>query len=213
MSPIRKSEDFRATEIDSWEEYVEEEIVGMEARGELENLPAKGKPIKIWKTDVNPEYDLAFSRLKNAGVKPLWMELDEEIGKRTKDLWARLDAVEQGIRSLLEQLKAPEPIGQDVELHPGLMQRFKSWFRTDFREEKATPPTITEIMATREKERSRFLDLAAELDKRISEYHDSLPRGSEHLQRFRWLPEKAARVFDERIALADWWEEVRAEHA
>src|SRR5699024_3414700 len=130
----------------------EEEIVAMEARGELDDLPDKGKPIKIWKTDVNPEWDLAFSRLKNAGVKPLWMELDEEIGKRSKELWAYLDAVEQNIRSLLERVKSArsvesaEPEGQP---RPGLVERFRRWFRTDFREEKSAPPTITELMATR----------------------------------------------------------------
>lgn len=87
MSPIRKTDDFRAVEIESWDDYVQEEIAGMQARGELDNLPLQGKPIKIWRTDVNPEYDLAFSRLKNAGVMPMWMELDKEIGERTEALW------------------------------------------------------------------------------------------------------------------------------
>lgn len=213
MSPIRKSDDYRATEIKSWEEYIQDEEAGMEARGELKDLPGSGKPIKIWKTDVNPEYDLAFSRLKNAGVKPVWMELDQEIGKRTEELWACLDAVEQKIHSLLDQIKAPAEPEPEVDDRPGLKRRFLRWFRADFREESATAPTITSIMETRDRERTKFLDRAAGLDKKISEYHDSLPKGAEHLQRLRWLPERAARVFDERITLADWWEEVRAESA
>lgn len=213
MSPIRKSDDYRATEIKSWEEYVQDEEAGMAARGELENLPGSGKPIKIWKTDVSPEHDLAFSRLKNAGVKPLWMELDQEIGKRTDELWTRLDAVERTIRSRLAQLQVPESSAPVEPTPVGLVQRFKLWFRADFREEPALPPTITSIMEERDRERTKFLDLAVELDKKISTYHDSLPKGGEHLQRLRWLPERATRVFDERIALADWWEEVRTEHA
>lgn len=213
MSPIRKSDDYQATEIKSWDEYVQDEIAGMEARGEMKNLPGQGKPIKIWKTDVNPEYDLAFSRLKNAGVKPLWMELDQEIGKRTDELWERIDAVEQSIRSMLDQLKTPEAPVPQVEARPGIWQRFRRWFRADFREEPTPAPTITSIMEIRDRERVRFLELAADLDKKISEYHDSLPKGGEHLQRLRWLPERATRVFDERIALVDWWEEVRAERA
>lgn len=211
MSPIRKSEDYRATEIKSWEEYIQDEEAGMAARGELENLPGSGKPIKIWQTDVNPEYDLAFSRLKNAGVKPVWMELDTEIGKRTEELWSRLDAVETKMLSLLEQLT---PLPTEVpteEPHSGWIQRFRNWFRMDLSENTPPPPTITTIMATRNQERATFLDLAADLDKKINEYHNSLPVGAEHLQRLRWLPERAGRVFDERISLSKWWEEVSSE--
>ena len=204
MSPIRKTDDFRAVEIESWDEYIQEEIVGMQARGEMENLPDKGKPIKIWKTDVNPEYDLAFSRLKNAGVMPMWMELDTEIGRLTDGLWARLDAVEQEIRGLIHQLKVPaDPV---IEPKGGPWVRFKTWFRKDFSDDGPPPPTMTSIIATRERERRKFLDLAGELDKKISTYHDSLPKGAEHLQRLRWLPERAAKTFDDRITLSDWWE-------
>lgn len=208
MSPIRKVDDYRSVEIKSWDEFVQEEIAGMYSRGEMDDLPDKGKPIKIWKTDVNPEYDLAFSRLKNAGVKPMWMELDQEIARRTDELWAKLDAVEAEIRELIERLKSPpEP---DPEPHLGIRERFIRWFRVDFSEDKKPPPpTITSIMAVRDRERTRFLDLAAELDKKIVSYHDFLPTGGEHLQRFRWLPDRAVRVFNDRIALTDWWEETR----
>lgn len=212
MSPIRKSDDYRATEIKSWEEYIQDEEAGMAARGELENLPGAGKPINIWKTDVNPEYDLAFSRLKNAGVKPLWMELDQEISRRTEELWARLDAIERTIQSLLEQLKTPGFPEPEAESNLGFIQRFRQWFRADFSDDAPPPPTISTIMELRDRERTRFLELAAELDKKIDEYHTSLPKGGEHLQRLRWLPERAGRVFDERITLAEWWEEVRAAH-
>lgn len=212
MSPIRKVDDYRSVEIDSWDEFIEEEIIGMKVRGELDNLPDQGKPIKIWKTDVNPEYDLAFSRLKNAGVLPLWMELDQEIGKLTKNLWARLDAVETRLRELLAQLAAPTP-AEEPEVQHSLWQRMVMWFREDFSDPGPPPPTMTAIMANRERERTKFIELAAELDKKISTYNDSLPKGGEHLQRLRWLPERAAREFDERIALSDWWEEARTEHS
>lgn len=204
MSPVRKTADFRSVHIDSWKELVDEEVEKLEAEGELQHLPDQGKPIKIWKTDVNPEYDLAFSRLKNAGVMPMWMELDQDIGRLTEELWSRLDAVEERIRGQLEQLKSPpEPTPGP---QPGFWQRLTGWFRSDFAEHEAPVPTITAIMAMRDRERARFLELAAELDKKISTYHDSLPKGGEHLQRLRWLPDRAARLFDERIALADWWE-------
>lgn len=205
MSPIRKTDDFRSVEIESWDDYIQEEIAGMQARGELDNLPHQGKPIKIWRTDVNPEYDLAFSRLKNAGVMPLWMELDKEIGELTQALWLRLDAVEAEIRSLIALHETP-PVAEP-EPASTLWQRLTRWFRTDFSNDALPPPTMTSIMATRERERTKFLELAAALDKKIVTYHDSLPKGAEHLQRLRWLPNRAAAVFDEHIALSSLWEE------
>lgn len=208
MSPIRKVDDFRSVEIKSWDEYIQDEIEGMQERGEMDDLPDKGKPIKIWKTDVNPEYDLAFSRLKNAGVMPMWMELDSEIGKRTEELWERLDQVEARLRGMISQLQDSPPSTPVSD--QSLWQRLRLWFREDFSDDGPPPPTITTIMATRERERRRFLELAAELDKKISTYHDSLPKGGEHLQKLRWLPNRAAREFDSRIRLTDWWEEDRA---
>lgn len=207
MSPIRKVDDFRAVEIESWDGFVQEEIAGMQARGELDNLPLQGKPIKIWRTDVNPEFDLAFSRLKNAGVMPMWMELDKEIGERTRALWARLDAVEADIRALVRLLQSPQ--SPPEEKPQTLLQRLVRWFRTDFSDDAPPPPTMTSIMARRERERNAFLELAADMDKRIVTYHDSLPKGAEHLQRLRWLPNRAAAEFDSRITLAEWWEDTR----
>lgn len=206
MSPIRKVDDLRAVEIESWDEFVHEELAESMARGDFDDLPHAGKPIKIWQTDVNPEYDLAFSRLKNAGVMPVWMELDKDVGQREAELRRRLDTTEAVIREMLMQLRKP------VEAMPkpqgNLWQRFLGWFRQGFPEDDPAPPSITSIMATRERERRKFLEMAAELDKKIVTYHDSLPKGGEHLQRLRWLPDRAARVFDDRIALTSWWDEV-----
>lgn len=206
MSPIRKSDDYRAQEISSWQDYIDEEIEKLAAQGELQNLPGQGKPITIWKTDVNPEYDLAFSRLKNAGVMPLWMELDQEIGRLTGELWSRLDRVEARLRDQMRALVDP-PIA-DENAADGVWNRMRTWFRQDFSEPPMAPLSITTVIGERERERRRFLELATELDKKISTFHDALPKGGEHLQRLRWLPDRAARVFDERIRLTDWWEEL-----
>lgn len=205
MSPVRKDEDFRSVEISSWDGDAQEEIIDMQSRGELEDLPDKGKPITIWKTDINPAYDLAFSRLKNAGVMPLWMELDQEIGRRTEEVWKRLDWVDAELHKLVRLLQQDSAPGPDVPSK--WWQRLRNWFRTDFSDDGPPPPTITSIIAARERERQQFLQRAAEFDKRILTYHDSLPKGAEHLQRLRWLPDRAERIFDERLALTDWWEE------
>lgn len=206
MSPIRKSDDLRAVQIDSWQEYIDEEIEKLVLEGELNDLPDQGKPIKIWRTDVNPEHDLAFSRLKNAGIKPLWMELDQEIGERTRNLWARLDAVEATLRSLIVQMRKPADPDPEPEGAGSLWERFLAWFRDDISADDAPAPTVTSVMALRERERNKFLEDAGELDKKIDTFHNSLPKGAEHLQRLRWLPARAAREFDDRIRLAEWWD-------
>ncbi|MCA9833718.1 MAG: DUF1992 domain-containing protein [Thermomicrobiales bacterium] len=204
MSPIRKRDDFRAEQIDSWDDYVRDELLQDMQENDYLNLPDRGKPIKIWKTDLDPDKDLAFSRLKNAGIKPEWMELDHEIGELTTEIWEKLDIVEHQLRTRVAEACAPDKmVARESE---SLWQRFRNWFRQDYSHGQEPRPTLTTIMAEREWERKRFLELAAHLDKKISTYHDSLPAGAQHLQRLRWLPDRAGRVFDERITLTDWWE-------
>ncbi|MCO5215602.1 MAG: DUF1992 domain-containing protein [Thermomicrobiales bacterium] len=202
MSPIRKSDDFRTTEINSWDEFIQEQLLEDMAEVDYTDLPDRGKPIKIWRTDVDPDKDLAFSRLKNAGVKPTWMELDQEIGQLTEQLWTLLERVEQQLRTDIERMNTAST---DAEPPVTWRERWRGWFRQDYREESSSSPTVTSIAAYRERERRRFLEHAALLDKRIVEFHDSLPQGAQHLQRLRWLPARAERVFDDRIDLNGLW--------
>lgn len=211
MTHVRKTADFRTVSIHSWNDLVQEESDGLEARGELQNLPDQGKPIKIWRTELDPDKDLAFSRLKNAGVLPVWMELDKEIVARTEALWAKLGWIEQAIRSDLELLTLAVQHSPDPSR--SMWQRLTSWFRMDLSDDVPQLPTLTSIKAFQVRERSRFLELAADLDKKISAYHDSLPRGAENLQRLRWIPSRAERIFNERITVSAWWDEVHAERA
>lgn len=204
MSPIRKKDDFRSEQIDSWDDYVRDELLQDMQENDYLNLPDRGKPIKIWKTDVDPDKDLAFSRLKNAGIKPEWMELDHEIGELTERIWARLDEVELRLKAEVARTHMSDEIAQRQP--DSVWERFQQWFRQDYTRQPKPAPTLTSIMAEREWERKRFLEMAAQLDKRISTYHDSLPAGAQHLQRLRWLPDRAARIFDERITLTEWWE-------
>lgn len=204
MSPIRKRDDFRSTHINSWEDVVTEELAHDMAEVDYQNLPDRGKPIKIWRTEVDPSKDLAFSRLKNAGVKPAWMELDQEIAQRTEQLEARLASVERLLRNEIALTNSPSP-RSSVESR-SLVGRIRRWFRQDFSDEAEPRPTMTSVLTIRDRERSRFLELAAELDKKINDFHNSLPANAQHLQKLRWLPDRAKRVFDERIALSEWWE-------
>ena len=51
MSPVRRDKDFQRTEIDDWDEWIEEQIQEQEALGAFDNLPDAGKPIHIHRTD------------------------------------------------------------------------------------------------------------------------------------------------------------------
>lgn len=205
MSPIRHEDDFRRREIDDWDEYVQEQIEESIARGEFNDLPHQGKPIKIWRTEVNPEYDLAFSRLKNAGVLPVWMELDAEVARLSRELDIFLDRSRTYLRQQLDELRERQA-RQDEAPVPGypwwqVWRRLADWWRLDLSEDDAGPvfASIGDLIVQRDRMRSQYLARAAELDKKIADYHNALPRELSHLQRLRWLPQRAARVFDEEV--------------
>lgn len=206
MSPIRHEEDFRRREIDDWDEYVQEQIEESIARGEFEDLPHKGKPIKIWRTDLNPEYDLAFSRLKNAGVMPVWMELDAEVSRLSREMEIFLDRSRSFLLEQLQHLRERQAHPEDdaVEAYPWwqFWRRIADWWRQDLtdREEPRIVSSVGDLIVQRDRMRRQYLDRAAALDKKIAEYHNALPRELSHLQRLRWLPERAARKFDEEVS-------------
>jgi hypothetical protein len=207
MSPIRHEDDFRRREINDWDEYVQEEIHGAIGRGEFDNLPDKGKPIKIWRTELNPEHDLAFSRLKNAGVMPAWMELDAEVSRLSRELESFLDRSRSWLEGELERFRETVNVGVEVDTHdPGIpwwqfWRRIAAWWRFDLNETKEPAPvaSVRDLVLYRDRMRGQYLERAAVLDKKIAEYHNALPRELSHLQQLRMLPERAGRIFDERI--------------
>jgi hypothetical protein len=210
MSPIRHEDDFRRVEINDWDEWIEGEIQKAQERGEFEALPLQGKPIEIYRTDVNPEYDLAFSRLKNAGIMPAWMELDAEVRRLNEELAGFLDHAAGYLaaqRAELERhLEAPEPEPGATVAYP----RWQVWrpllewlrFSDEETEDPHGPRSIGDLIQLRDHMRAQYLERAAELDKRIVEYHNALPRELSNLQRLRLLPERAARRFDERMPVS-----------
>jgi alkylation response protein AidB-like acyl-CoA dehydrogenase len=207
MSPIRHEDDFRRVEIDDWDEYVQEEIQGAIERGEMENLPDKGKPIKIWRTEINPEYDLAFSRLKNAGVLPTWMELDAEIARTAREMEAFLTSSREYVRRHLDELREMQARRdrKDAPAYPRwhIWRRIADWWRLDLGEPNEPPAagSVSDLIVHRDRMRNQYLTRAAEMDKKISEYHNALPRELSHLQRLRMLPDRAARLFDEAVPI------------
>lgn len=208
MSPIRRDKDFQRTEIDDWDEWIEEQIQEMQAQGAFDDLPDAGKPIHIHRTDVNPEYDLAFSRLKNAGVMPAWMELDREVSTMSRELNEFLERSAAWLEQerdliLAERARAagtPEPL-RPTRPWWNIWQRLLDIFRPDPVDQapSAAPRSLGDLLLIRERMRSQFLERAAAFDKKIVAYHYALPEGLGHLQRLRMLPARAEKRFDERI--------------
>ena len=205
MSPIRHEDDFQRKTIDDWDSWIDEEIRKAQARGEFSNLPGQGKPIEIYRTDLNPEYDLAFSRLKNAGIMPAWMELDRDVARLKAELDAFLDRSARFLGeqrdALVRRLTAPPP-EPPARPHPRWQvgRPMLEWFRMpppEPGERETGPRSVGELLQMREHMRAQYLDRAAALDKKIADYHNALPPGLSHLQRLRMLPERAAKRFDE----------------
>lgn len=199
--PLRREGD-RIEEIENFDDWVHDRLEEAITRGEFENLPQKGKPIKIESNPFQPELDLAFSRMKNAGMAPAWIELDREVRamQETLDKWlqaaaGRLAAEAARIKQVSE---SPEPAVTPA--HRPWHQRW--WpFRlfADLGDESEEFDLDTEWRRWRYERRivrQQYLDRAAQLDKKIVLFNNSVPRDLWHLEKIRLLPEKAEARFD-----------------
>jgi hypothetical protein len=83
-----------------FEKIVEERILRAQKRGEFENLPGAGKPLKFEDDRfVSEELRLAYKILKNADCVPVEIELKKEI-KHTEDLLAGMQETSEKYRIL-----------------------------------------------------------------------------------------------------------------
>jgi DnaJ-like protein len=60
-----------------WESAVDKQIREAEERGDFDNLPGKGKPLRLGSWDA--EWGMAFHVLKNAGETLPWIALGRDI--------------------------------------------------------------------------------------------------------------------------------------
>lgn len=202
--PLRRDGD-RIEEIESFDDWVHDRLEEAIARGEFDDLPQKGKPIRIESNPFQPELDLAFSRLKNAGMAPAWIELDREIRSMQETLakWldataGRLAAEATRIRSLEEE-PAPAPV---IDAEPW----YRRWW--PFRLFAVTEGATAELDLAaewrswdwqRNTARDQYLKRATQLDKKIETFNNSVPRDLWRLEKIRLLPDKAATRFDTAI--------------
>jgi hypothetical protein len=206
MTPIRHEDDYRRKPIKSWDSYVEEAITGAQEEGEFDNLPGFGKPIKIETNPHAPELDFAFSRLKNAGYMPAWMELDQQMKTAQTKLQAFLDDSVAYLASHAEQIRTPTSGNSAPNTRPA-----PSWWWRLLHgpagagpdETPSGPESLADLRDIRDRMRGQYLDRSAELDKRIHEFNNALGRNLWHLERMRLTPERARKRFDEAMGPVD----------
>jgi hypothetical protein len=160
MPSIRKEGDKKEV-VWSWGNHVDQMIREAQRRGDFDNLPGMGKPLKLDDDVFAGEMAGAYRIAKNANAAPLWVQLGKEIEEDRAALGAML---ERSARYVAE-LKAP----------PGARE------------------------AARLQARKVYLERAAELNKKITEYNAVRPRQLTWLEKPGLLPQVAARQFDEQI--------------
>ena len=209
MSPTRKEDDFRSRAIEEWDDWIEKEIQEAMERGEFSNLPGHGKPIRIESNPFDPSMDMAYSRLKNAGYAPTWMELDREITAGRKELDEFLQRSGTYLADLQARIEAPvaaadaERATDHPSVHPwrALWHKLRDWldFSDSASEPQSAPLTLIDLDRMRSHMRTQYLERAAELDKQIGTFHAALPPSLWHLQRTALPKERAERLFDAHI--------------
>jgi hypothetical protein len=203
MCPVRHEDDFRRRPITGWDNWVDRAIEEAKERGEFDNLPGHGKPLRIESNPYAPELDLAHNVLKNADMAPRWIELNREIEAEL----AALDELRERTAARFATARAQTDASfETTPAPPDAPVRATRWLPPwPFRRRQAAvaptvaskaPPNPAILAAERERVRARYLERAAAIDKKIREYHDALPPNLWHRQRIRLTPERAARDFD-----------------
>lgn len=202
--PIRHEDDYRRKPIASWDTWIEDEIRASQERGEFDNLPDAGKPIKLEDTPFAPDMASALRTLKNAGYEPTWMELDRKITQGKADLQTYLANSRAYLQDRMESLR--NLTEQDENREHRRLPFWKRWWRvlrhgTDFDIPAERTFTLDDLVLIRAAMREQYLERAAVIDKLTVDFHAALPRYLWHLERLRITPEQASRTFDDAIPL------------
>jgi len=71
-------------------DLIEERIQEAMERGEFDNLPGKGRPLRLERNPFAGDWELAYHVMKNAGYAPEWIERDREVRQELAELRAIL---------------------------------------------------------------------------------------------------------------------------
>lgn len=199
--PIRHEDDYRRKQIRSWDSWVDEAIQEAQERGDFDNLPHHGQPIQIVETPFAPDMNAALATLRNAGYAPTWMELDREITRLKEDMASYLERSAAYLRQKTMELAGdPMPTSDELPVRrAGLWARLKRFLNIAA---EIDPPiqrqlTLADLVLIRLRMRDQYLERAATVDKKVTEFHAALPRNLWHLERMRLAPGSAARTFDD----------------
>lgn len=183
-----------------WEHWVDRAIKDAQEAGEFDNLPGHGKPLQLDDDAYAGDWAVGFRVLKNAGMAPLWMELDKEITGLRAEMHAILEqATRQG-------QVVPGIIGEPAETTA--IPRRTHWVR--WRRRKHGPKRaegglrdqVTNAMS-RSSARQAHVKLAETLDEKIRLYNLALPPDLQHLQRVRIPRHEAEKAFDSAMWASD----------
>ena len=193
-SPLRK-----------WETAVDRAIREAQERGAFDRLPGHGKPLDLTENPYAGDWAVAFRVLDNAGVAPLWMELNREIVARRADLAARIEAAREGHAAWSARLArpaqgvAPSPPAPPAQRWPRWWQHVRRWLWIEAQvtvPDRITPDDVTTWADRMERARGRYLARAAELDQTVRHHNAALPAPLGHLEHIRLTPDRAGRDFD-----------------
>jgi hypothetical protein len=107
-----------------WSNVMDELFEQALREGAFDNLPGKGKPLKLSKNPLNPEYELAFQLLKDNDYTLPWIAQRNEIVSRTDSL--RADILHSWSRYHVEY-QAARGDGIRMSLAAGWRDKILGW--------------------------------------------------------------------------------------
>ncbi|MGC4193065.1 MAG: DUF1992 domain-containing protein [Thermomicrobiales bacterium] len=214
--PIRHSGDKRQ-EIGDWDQWIEKEIADAHKHGDFDDLP-KGQSLDLSANAIDPSLEFAYSRLKNAGMKPAWMDLDHECHELRTDLDTFLERSAAYLQQQIDAVLSPSAPTDHADIAPvpsTLWSRLIGWLRVPGTGADQVvedgPRDRLDLLHLRQQMKAQYLERAAALDKRIVSFNNTLSRQMMHLERVRMVPERAERLFEARcpqippLAPANTW--------
>jgi hypothetical protein len=128
------------------------------------------------------------------------MEIDRQITQGKEEMEGFLRRSAAYLSRLAEEATASStaPGVAPADAQPGRWRRFLRWltFADDTFAVDRPPLTLEDVVDIRTRMREQYLERAAAVDKKITEFHAALPRNLWHLERMRLTPEMAARAFE-----------------
>lgn len=217
MAPIRHDGDQQHW-VDNYGSHVDQVIREAQRRGEFDHLPGMGRPLKLEDESVyGAEWQSAYRVAKNAGAAPLWVELEKDVRTASEALRAMLERTAQHLTAASVQVMQSAELS-DAEKRSTVDRAFagaaatcsshstrRRWWpfgRAQARpatrqpERLASPLTLADLEAQRQRARRLYLARAAELDKKIQEYNAHRPRELSWLEKPRLPLQRAAQQFD-----------------